>query len=596
MNFILTVLQAVEVGKGQILARIVPLLTALVLVGGAYDMLIYHGLNDAQSMDNAQLARQIVRKQGFTTEFIRPQAIGQIRDYRASLKDAPKSPTFFPSDQFPSGTPRIIPDTYNAPGYPYLLAGFFYLIHPTFNESVAAIAAAHMYSADQWIPVMNQVFVLLTAFLVFALGRRLFDDRVAWISLVAFLCTDIVWKFSITGLSTSFLMFLITAVLMCALEIFCVGEECAKDEDRSFAPAWFWAFTGGLFLTATCLTRLHLLALLIPLFVFLQIMPRRNFLLFFLIALMVLGAAVPWFVHLDYLCGNPLGSNSNLLLYGEGDYAGNQVFCKASIPSNELLFRNAGTKELTGFLWHFQHAWSLLGNSPIILLFAVAGLHQFRRHRTRWFYWLVFACAVIIIAANNLGSAKPENVDPWNTLVILFPCMLVMGSAYFFVLLDRLHIEIRLLTNIIVISTLILCAFPLVVSLTNGSRAIYNYPPYLPPLLKAFGQMAQPDEWVTSDMPWATAWYADRASLWLPDSLSDFESLHDNVCPTGMLFITPVSTQQPLSTFMTGEYKDWASLILQKSPPAHFPLPEQFTPPTVPDYTVWSDIRRWQMK
>ena len=53
------------------------------------------------------------------------------------------------------------------------------------------------------------------------------------------------------------------------------------------------------------------------------------------------------------------------------------------------------------------------------------------------------------------------------------------------------------------------------------------------------GQLAAPDEWVTSDMPWATAWYADRGSLWLPDTVSDFTNLNDNFCPTGILLFTP---------------------------------------------------------
>ena len=591
MNFILTVLQAVEVGKGQILARIIPLLTAVVLVCGVYDAMIYSGLGDAQSMDNAQLARQIFRHQGFTTEFLRPQAIGQLRDYRATLKD-PAAQSLFPPDQFPKGTMRILPDTYNAPGYPYLLAAFFYLVHPDFTQNINALAKIHMFSGDQWIPLLNQAFLILTAFLVFGLGRRLFDDRVAWISLVAFLATDLIWKFSITGLSTTLLIFLVTAALMCALEVFCVGEECEKDEDRSFVPAFFWALAAGLLLAAACLTRLHLLILLVPLFVFLQIMPRRNFFLFFLIILIVGGVTVPWFVHVAYLCGNPLGSNFALLLYGEGVYAGNQIFCSTNLPATELLFRTASKKEYTGFLWHFVHGWNLLGSNPLVLLFGVSALHQFKRHRTRWFYWLVMLCAVVIIAANSLGVAKPEEVDPWNTLVVLFPCMLVMGSAYFFVLLDRLHIEIRLLTNIIVIGTLLLCSFPLIISLTAPKTSLFNYPPYLPPLVRYYGQLAQPGEWVTTDMPWATAWYADRASLWLPDSITEFEQLHANVCPTGLLMLTPVSWEKPLSNFTTGEYRDWSFIVTKQAVPTAFPLFDT-TEIKSWSYTFYSDRERW---
>ena len=598
MNFIQTTLQVVEVGKGQILVRIIPLLAALLVIGGAYNLIVYHGLSDAQSMDNAQLARQIVRRQGFTTEFLRPQAVAQLRDYTISqnLKTG-KPRDLFPSDRFPSGTPRILPDTYNPPGYPYLLAAWFYLIHPEFDQVPTAMIAKHVYSGDRWIPLLNQAFLLMTAILVFALGRRLFDDRVAWMSIVAFLATDLVWHYTLTALSTSVLMFLVTAMLMCALEIVCVGEACFQNEDRSFAPAGFWTFAVALLLAAACLTRLHLLVLLIPLFVLLIAMPRANWLLVAVLALVVIGLVTPWFLRVNAISGNPLGSNSPLLLYGQGDYSGNQLYCTTSIPSYEKLFGNVSKKESVGFRWHFEHAWNLLGSNPMILFFGASILHQFKRRRTQLFHWLLFGSVLVLVAANNLGSATPDALGPWNTVVVLFPCMLVIGGAFFFILLDRLNLQMRLLHNLIVTTTLVLTVMPLMLTLTTGSNVIYSFPPYMPPVIKSIGQYAQPDEWVTSDMPWATAWYADRASLWLPDSISDFVKLHDDVCPTGILLLTPVSWSEPVSTFTSGEYKDWLPFVAELPAPSNFPLSAHTTtPPGGPDYRIWSDRPRWQLR
>ncbi len=598
MNFIQTTLQVVEVGKGQILTRIIPLLVAVLVVGGVYDKIIYRGLSDAQSMDNAQLARQIARGQGFTTKFLRPQALAQLRDYAVSQSlQTGKSRDLFPPDRFPPGTPRILPDTYNAPGYPCLLAVWFRLTHPEFDQVSGAMSASHIYSADRWIPLLNQTFLLLTAILVFALGRRLFDDRVAWMSMVAFLSTDLVWQYTVTALSTSVLMFLVTVALICALEIFCVAEACFDNEDRSFTPVWLWGFAVALFLAAACLTRLHLLVLLIPLLVLLIAMPRANFLLFAAIALIVIGAVTPWFLHVNAVSGNPLGSNVPLLLYGQGDYTGNQIYCTTSIPSYEQLFRGASKKESTGFRWNFEHAWDLLGANPMILLFGASILHQFKRRRTQAFHWLLFGCALALIAANNLGSATPDVIGPWNILVLLFPCMVVIGSASFFILLDRLAIPIPLLNRLIVTSTLVLTAAPMALTLTTPSAMYYSFPPYMPPLIKAYGQFAEPDEWVTSDMPWATAWYADRASVWLPDSISDFQKLNDNLCPTGILLLTPVTWSEPISTFTIGEYKDWFPFIAGLPTPPGFPLSlRTMTAPGGPEYHLWSDKPRWQTR
>lgn len=266
MNFMQGTLQAIEVGKAQILVRIVPLIAALFVVGGAYDMVVFHGLSDAQSMDNAQLARQLVRHQGFTTEFLRPQALAQLRDFVTKQGLESGTHDLFPADRFPPGAPRIIPDTYNAPGYPCVLAGWFFFTHPEFEQVATAMSSGHLYSGDRWIPLLNQTFMLLTAVMVFALARRLFDERVAWLSLLAFLGTDLIWHLTLTALSTTFLMFLVTAMLMCTLEVICVGEACFDNEDRSFGPAWMWGFALALLLGAACLTRLDLLILLLPLF------------------------------------------------------------------------------------------------------------------------------------------------------------------------------------------------------------------------------------------------------------------------------------------------------------------------------------------
>ena len=596
MNFLQTTLQAIEVGRGQILVRLVPLLVAVALIGGAYDYLIYHGLNDAQSMDNAQLARQIVRHQGFTTEFIRPQALAQLRDFATTQGLSTGKPRdLFPADRFPPGATRIIADTYNAPAYPVLLAAYFRVTHPEFDQVATAMTQGKLYSPDRLIPFINQFFMLMTAVLVFALGHRLFDSRVAWMALISFFGSDLIWHYSITALSTTFLMFLVTGALMCVLEIICVGEECFDNEDKTFGPAWLWALAAAVLLGVACLTRLNVLVLLLPLFFFLLIMPRGSFVLYAALALIVIAMVTPWFIHENSVSGNPLGSNFTLVLYGQDSYIGNELFCQTSIPSYQHLFGSVIKKETDGFRWSFEHAWNLFGGSPFILLFGASVLHQFKRRRTRLFHSLLFCCALALVAINNLASANPEPLGPWNLVVVLFPCMVVIGAAYFFILLDRLAIQVRLLHNLIVVASIGLIMSPVLLTLSNPGNSFYPYPPYAPFLIKTFGQCAQPDEWVTTDMPWATAWYADRASLWLPDSITEFQNYYDNVCPTGILILTPVSWASPYQNFSTGEYKDWSPLALGNTTPSTFPLSAHYaTPPGWGDYSFWSDRPRWQ--
>ena len=612
MNSLQGFLQAIEVGKAQVLIRVVPLAISIVAVAFFFDFGpiqtpvgafggVFRGLSDAQSMDNAQLARQIVRHQGFTTEFLRPQAVAQMRDYATKRGLESGSHSLFPPDRFPPGVPRVIPDTYNAPGYPCLLAGWFFFTHPEFDQVASSISAGKVYSADRWIPLLNQAFLMLTAILVFALGRRLFDERVAWLSLLAFLSTDLIWRLSVTALSTTFVMFLVTGALLCLLEIFYVAESCFDNEDRSFGPAWLWGMLAAFLLGVACLTRLDLLALLVPFFVFLLLMPRGSVLLFVAIAVIVIAMVTPWFAHELAVCGNPFGSNFGLMLYGQGEYTGNQIYCMSSIPTYEHLFGYVIHKETLGIRWSLDHAWTLLGSNPLIFLFGASILHQFKRRRTRLFHWLLFFCALTLVVSTSLASPQPEAIGPWNTLIILFPCMIVFGGAFFFILLDRLNVQMHLLNSVILTSTVVIVSLPMFQTLANPPTTLYAFPPYIPPLIKQFGQYSQPDEWVTSDMPWATAWYADRPSLWLPDSYNDFQNLYDNVCPTGVIVLSQVTWSAPVKTFTTGEYKDWYAFTAGLQ--ANVPLPQNFplsahtvTPPGWGDFALWSDRPRWDQQ
>ncbi len=531
---------------------------------------------------------------GFTTEFLRPYALAQLHKH-AMTNPANPTGTLFPGDLFPPGAPRIIPDTYNAPGYPCLLAGWFKLLRPNFAQGGESISSVRFYSADRWIPEFNQIFLLLTALLIFILGHRLFDDRVAWMGLMAFLLSNMVWQYSLTALSTSLLMFLITAIFFVALEIYHVGETCFESNDGWFGGAWLWSLILIALFAAACLTRLTLLVLFVPLLVMLLLMPRANWLLTTFVGIGAIGLVAPWFWHWYQVSGNLFGSNTPLLLYaGQDEYSGNQIYCSSSIPSYEQLLKDGSTKEFIGFRWHFERAWDLLGSNPMVIFFAASILHEFKRRRAQALRWLIIGSGILLVGVTSLGNPTPGPIGDWNVLILLLPVMIVVGSAYFFLLLDRLNLHLWLLNNGIVIITLALTSMSMLLTMTTPITHFFNYPPYAPAHLNLIGQLARPDEWVTTDMPWATAWYSDRPSLWLPDSLTDFYDFHDNYCPTGVLLFTPVTTDAPLSNLVTGEYKEWLPLFSGSTLPPNFPLSAHLTlPHGDPEYTIWSDHVRW---
>ena len=54
-----------------------------------------------------------------------------------------------------------------------------------------------------------------------------------------------------------------------------------------------------------------------------------------------------------------------------------------------------------------------------------------------------------------------------------------------------------------------------------------NYPYYIPSALASYGSMVKPNEAIVTDIPWAVAWYANRAAIWLPRDKKQFDKLRE---------------------------------------------------------------------
>ena len=576
------ILHTIEEGKGRILARLIPFFLVLLVIMLIYDFRIYAGLTDQQSMDNCQIARQIVRGAGPTTKFIRPTALAQISAWNVKQHGSGAA-EMFPDDKYPAGTDRVIPDTYNSLGYPYLLAGWFELMREKFDQTPHEIASTRFYVPDHRIPWMNQVFLLLNGGLIFLMGVRLFDDRVAWMAMCGFFLTDLVWQFSITAMSTSVIMLLLTGVLYCALEIWAIGRARFESSETPFWPAWLWTLLMAFLLGLVCLLRMHLLVLVIPLGAMLILIPHGSRLTIIPFVLIVGAMVAPWFLRMYNLTGCYIGSDVSLLHYGADGFEGNQTWCTLTAPSYDQLFKDVAGKEYIGFNWNLSHGWEMLGVNVLVPIFFVSFLHNFRQHRVRAFRWLVLSMALALVISNSLGYAQPATLDSWNVLILLLPGMLLIGSAFFFILLDRLRFELWLLHNAAAVGLLILVALPIIGNLW-GEKAKRPYPPYVPASIRAMGNyvagidkdgnVVKPhiDKWLTSDMPWAVAWYGDRSTVWIPDTLADFNDIYDNYNNSGLLLITPVLLSQPTSTFTSGEYKEWFPFVSGGALPPHFPL------------------------
>ena len=180
----------------------------IVTVMMLYDVRAYRNFSNPEAMDAAQLARNIARGKGYTTDFVRPFSMYLVQRSRADAN---------PLIQ------QNHPDLANPPVYPCLLAGILKVAPLNYKISSQSFKR---FPPELLIALFNQALFLLLVFLVYRLARRLFNPSVAWMSVVLMLGTLQFWQFSVSGLSTMLLMVIFAGLIRS--EERRVGKECTS--------------------------------------------------------------------------------------------------------------------------------------------------------------------------------------------------------------------------------------------------------------------------------------------------------------------------------------------------------------------------------
>jgi hypothetical protein len=237
--------------------------------------------------------------------------------------------------------------------------------------------------------------------------------------------------------------------------------------------------------------------------------------------------------------------------------------------------------------------YSMFGCILATPVFFVALLHLFKKAVPRNFRWAILSmwlCSLLGMAFFGLGDEGGAVAS--NNLHILFiPYFAAYGMAFIMVLCTRL---VRYAFSGLLF---VLSALPFFNMLTNGNKSPVQWPPYVPPYIAIMRDWTQPTEIITTDMPWAVAWYADRKALWLPMTVQsflefcDYERLGGRVAG---LYLTPLSGNAGLiSDIVKGDYKEWAPFILRNVNIKDFPLRAVTAMPLDNQCIFYSDRDRW---
>jgi len=567
-----TLIHHLEVGAGmRVFGRSMRIglgiLGALVLAA-MDDLRAYRNMSTQEAMDSAQLARNISEGKGYTTLFVRPFSMFLIKQ-RAQAEQG-KSELSLTAD--PACVKRMHPDIANPPVYPVVLAGLMKAL--PFNFAIPTKPKAFWnsggkYQPDLIISFFNQVLFFGVVASVFFLARRLFDAPVAWVSAFLLLGTELMWRFSVSGLSTMLLLLIFMGLLWSLVSL----EREGREPKLKTMGIFLLAGLAGVLAGIGGLTRYSFLWVIVPVFAFVILFSGKQRFALGLITLLAFSAVVtPWLVRNHSLSGLPFGTSTYTIL--EGTYAFPEDRLERAIRS-ELAPRGPAAHRIASAAWHaFWHKLVVhgrqivqtdlpkLGGTWISAFFLVGLFIPFRNPAVGRLRYFLLATLVVFALVQAVGqtqlSQDSPDINSENLLVLAGPLILVYGVSLFQVLLEQMKLPFYELRHVVVAGFGLVACAPLLLTLLPPKTSPVAFPPYYPPIIQTSVGWAADEELIMSDVPWAVAWYGQSQCVWLTlNSHSEFFALNDYQKPVTALYLTPRTIENWSHTV------GWSTIFLQ---------------------------------
>jgi hypothetical protein len=565
------IVYSIDAGTGLKIIRILLYVLVLFIVLTFYTATQFRGLSDSEAMDYAQLGRNYSFKNGLVTKCVRPVTMWKMAERT-------------------QGDPRIVnhPDLFHPPAYPVLLSMGFRLFEVLGVDPFVMPEGSRsaILPAEQWVVLpINHFFTILTGFLIFSLGKRLFTREIGLLGMSIYFLSDLVWADSISGLNIPMAAFFSVASFY-SMVVAMLNRRDGKSKVRWMLPFLF----SVVFSAIAFLTRYITFAIVPGVVLFAWFMGGRfrggtRFAIVFLLLYALL--ITPW-LHRNYvLCGNPMGMALETSLADTSRYPGHS-FDRQLHPEFSVGKAIPALKAKWGATYSEKYESIIPGLAGGFLLsfFVATFFYRFVRPPANHLRWgLGVSILIMLIVA---GVFTPSSV---RTIHLFWPFIILYGLAFYFVLIDRLDPEIRIFYTALKILIVLLAMFPLVLRILPPG-APSPYPPYYPPLVSKVSGMLNEREVMCTDMPWATAWYGNRVSILLPKTLDDFYEINDYKQYISGMYITTLTKDKPfVSQLLDGPEKSWLPIISGRFPD-DFPLKEAISL-NRQDQIFLSDRNRW---
>jgi hypothetical protein len=526
-----TVIHKLETGAGPRLLWSLVVALLVMGLGVLYDLYAYHGFSDPEAMDVAQVARNLEEGHGFTTEFIRPFSLYLVQKHNQAVTPDGATATNV------ADAARIVgfhPDLANAPVYPTVLAGLMKTWKPAWQTDTTKAfwskgGTFQRYKPEFRIAIFNQVLLCVVVVLTFFITKKLFDAPAAWVAAALTFGSDLLWKFSVSGLSTMLLLVIFLGL------IWCLGktEELARATlPGAVRKLFLSAAIIGLLTALGMLTRYSFGWLIVPVVVYLILFGdthRTGLVLTTTLTFLVVVS--PWIARNLAVSGTFFGTAGHAFAEGTPHFEGTRLVQSLNpdfsniqwpLPCAYKTLHNLGQLVPGGLL--------LTGGWAAVLFFAglLLGLRNATARRLRYFILMSLGVFLLAEALGQTGlSALSPEINSENLIALLVPLMNIFGAAFLLTLVEQMKAPDPAVRYVVVIMITGLAWLPLLWTVV-AKVPVVHFPPYYPPDIQKVSGWMQPDELMMSDVPWAVAWYGDRKCVW--DTLnpqSEFTALNE---------------------------------------------------------------------
>lgn len=517
---------------------------------------LFRGLNSPQAMDQAQIAREIARGNGFATKMIRPVAY-----YQAEKTERRTVPL------------QGFQDTYHSPLNPLLNAAVLKVIGGDKPDAWQMSENEMVFPLDRVIATVSTLFFLIAIGVNYLLVTRIFDAKIAGVCAILMLFCETLWNYSLSGLPQMLMLMLFS----CGIYFVYRATE-ASTEGRI---AMTQAIIAGIFFTLLALTHWMTVWISLGYILYAAIAFRpRGIIGIAILGILLVAAIGPIIRNID-ISGSPFGTAFLTLYNGLGDGTETTVMRNTDLEAEPLVLDGLIAKVLRMTLVQATDIVPLLAGIVVAPLFFLSLLHPFKRKSIANFRWAILLMWISTAFGLALFGITTKPLDPNQIHLLFAPIMTAYGLAFISILWNRLEFvsSTPILQNVHHFVIVGICALPLVLALPSKVRVgmhlsnrggVPHWPPYYAPALNSEEQGVKgwttPKQVVFSDQPWAVAWYADRISIWLPPSREGFQKLEtiaaDLQTPVAGILISPSSHGSGPVSEVANLYKDFTSLVL----------------------------------